>query len=597
MKKLQTIKFLIFLFVLSVVSFSYHDVYAKTVSADNIEPSSYVIGSHVFTRDVNKATGYEGKLTTNLIMLASKTIESSDLSNMIIYYKSASSKWINGLTGEEITPPSSFTINYTNLQLEEDNTTVSSPKTPFFSLNNGPVAIVANSSLLKYDLNIFVDDVENPMDHVDGVEVEVQLSYNGQDIERLKYDLKADTSLSKTYTVLESYPDATIDTVNKQFSLQIGKQYHLGQLSFEVNPNYLYMISARSYVLDGNGKKVYSYYNSKNLFVGKYDFYTSIENDLSNPDYLKEEGDYVYYKLKVTMPKAYVLKVSPERFGYVIYNGETKDSALGVQKITDNEFIYRTKKGSVDTLTAVLGYYDETGIFHEFKRSKARLQKFVLDTRELATPILNGDQSGLTFEWHQQNGELLKINNFSVVQNDYMQNDFGADIYQMSFWSDLAPDMFLIEKLEHSDSTAIMPEDGTGYYDAKFYATKQAGKKIYSSLSDVLTLVRTPEIVVSEVKDGQVEVSIANASQYLVSHLTGGEYQFNIYQVNDSGEDTLLDVISSSHGKVSIPVQQNMKIYAKTFDKDYYSAIKAIKDEDAVYVYSAKSNEVNISID
>ena len=40
---------------------------------------------------------------------------SSDLDNMIIYYKTATGTWINGLTGSPIEVPETFEINYTNI--------------------------------------------------------------------------------------------------------------------------------------------------------------------------------------------------------------------------------------------------------------------------------------------------------------------------------------------------------------------------------------------------------------------------------------------------------------------------------------------------
>ena len=71
-------------------------VYAQTANSnvpetyevknEDIPNSTYVIGTHMFTREKNGETGYEGQLSTQLIMLASQTINSDNLNDMIIYY-------------------------------------------------------------------------------------------------------------------------------------------------------------------------------------------------------------------------------------------------------------------------------------------------------------------------------------------------------------------------------------------------------------------------------------------------------------------------------------------------------------------------------
>ena len=157
MKNLKKVKFLVLSFILTIAFCSFNsNVSAKTMSPDEIPGSAYVIGSHMFTRDVNETTGYEGRLTTNLIMLAAQTIGSSDLDNMIIYYKTATGTWINGLTGNTIVVPETFKINYTNMQLEEDNDTVSKPKVPIVIYE--PISVNEETDLITYQLDIYIDE-------------------------------------------------------------------------------------------------------------------------------------------------------------------------------------------------------------------------------------------------------------------------------------------------------------------------------------------------------------------------------------------------------------------------------------------------------
>ena len=98
-------KLLYFLMLLGFAGLT--NVNAKEIAADDIEPRTYVIGSHEFTEN--------STLTTRHIMLASKTIDGNTLNDMIIYYKNPRGKWINGLTGETIEVSEKFNIEYVDL--------------------------------------------------------------------------------------------------------------------------------------------------------------------------------------------------------------------------------------------------------------------------------------------------------------------------------------------------------------------------------------------------------------------------------------------------------------------------------------------------
>ena len=90
----------------------------EAVSKDNIPSSSYVIGKHVFTRNSN--ANYGGQLTTQLIMMASKTIGSYSIDAMQIFYKNPRGNWINGITGASISVPNEFDVCFTDNQLSFD---------------------------------------------------------------------------------------------------------------------------------------------------------------------------------------------------------------------------------------------------------------------------------------------------------------------------------------------------------------------------------------------------------------------------------------------------------------------------------------------
>jgi len=89
-------------------------VEAKIYNKDSIEKGSYIIGKYLFNK--NKTANYDGTLTTPMIMLSSKSIDSNNLDDMIIYYKNSRGKWVNAITGkEQNNVPNNFEITCINL--------------------------------------------------------------------------------------------------------------------------------------------------------------------------------------------------------------------------------------------------------------------------------------------------------------------------------------------------------------------------------------------------------------------------------------------------------------------------------------------------
>ena len=83
------------------------------INANDVQPSTYIIGNYMFTRDVT--SDYDGVLTTQKIMLAARHLTSNNEKDMIIYYKKANGNWIDALSGSSISVPNSFEIEVTNL--------------------------------------------------------------------------------------------------------------------------------------------------------------------------------------------------------------------------------------------------------------------------------------------------------------------------------------------------------------------------------------------------------------------------------------------------------------------------------------------------
>ncbi len=105
-KKLLFIITIVFMFVLCV------NVKAKTYTPVEIPNDSYVIGTHLFTRTPDEGKPYEGTLTTQWIMQASKT-DNTSVENKIIYYKALrGNSWSNAINDEDVEAPESFDIQF-----------------------------------------------------------------------------------------------------------------------------------------------------------------------------------------------------------------------------------------------------------------------------------------------------------------------------------------------------------------------------------------------------------------------------------------------------------------------------------------------------
>ena len=566
-------KIIIFTLLLTFIScFIGNKVYAKTVTKDEIQGPAYVIGTHVFTREVNEKTGYEGKLTTNLIMLASRTISSSTLDNMIIYYKTASGNWINGLNGTSINPPKSFEINYTNLQLEEKNNTVSSPKVPIISLNDGPLSIDEKSDMLYYQLNIYIDDIDEKLNKTDGVELSIV--DNGVLKEQdLKY---SDNRFS------------TITSISKEYDgddLKIGKQYHSDFITLENKPSGYCNITARAYVKDANGKKIYSdsvyvEINPDTIFPA-----TKIVNNYSNPDYVSFNESTYTYKLTIEQPEAYVFKTKPKKFAYIVCE-KVKDGSKQIGIFGINEtFTVEVPKDTIKTYFAKLGYYDLNGDFKYFNDTYPVEKYFTIDTRKtITTPILNLNQLDENYDYNRTYGDTIEVNPDIYKKADKDTLDYnvkGIEIYEVSYDGISMSNFKYIQSFNNLDSFSVYvkPKGGMATYVGRAYAINEVGEKVYSKYSDVLTVIRTPEIKVSDINNGKVNVSIKNIEEYEGSN----DLKYKVF--NASGDE--LTELVNLNDILSIDIDSTTQLFVRIYKAS----------DDSGNIYSAKSNKVDVIVE
>ena len=112
MKSIKKSLLIIAIVFVSFLSFN-TKVNALEVAKDDVDANTYIIGNSMFSR--NPSQTYGGVLTTQHIMLAAKTIEGTDIADMVIYYKNARGVWVNAINNDEVTPPATFTIRNSDM--------------------------------------------------------------------------------------------------------------------------------------------------------------------------------------------------------------------------------------------------------------------------------------------------------------------------------------------------------------------------------------------------------------------------------------------------------------------------------------------------
>ena len=547
MKKNEKSKLLIFIVILICSFFVVKtNVYAKEITAKDIPARSYVIGKYVFTREINEETGYNGALTTNLLMLASKSIESNDLKDMIVYYKLPSEDWIDGATGEELSAPETFNIEYIDLQKEEEDVVVplEKPATPILNLV-GPENIHYNKENgieeIYYDVNIFLDAWEENTVKVDGVEI-VKNDYNSNIV---REDIEIDKFA--TWKIPESYNGN---------NLVKGRVYYDRIISFFNTPSGYYNVSVRAYIEDEKGNRTYS--DSAYVEATPEDNLPAVQivNHYTEPKYIAETDQFYIYKLGIEEEYA---NRNTNGFAYIVYEEKNNSRRqIGVFDLNE-EFIVSVKKGEVVKYSAQLGYYDINGDFKHFMISNDKY--YIIDTRKLTAPILTYNPAagyagpGLSANEIEQ-GEYISINQdfykkASENSLDYLME--GTEIYRVyGSTFELVSDKF--------GTAHVFPPFGSAYYVARVYATNAEGERVYSDFSEKVGVVRTPLLESSEVVDGKATITIKNIDDYNVN----SPVTFALYKTNTgTGEDIKLDEITYSgdqEGKFEIEVTEAMEV-------------------------------------
>ncbi len=245
--------------IFSMILLLTQNVNAAYMKSADIEDDSYVIGNYLFTRDTNTDAGYNGELTTKVMLLAAKSINGEELSDMKVYYKTFLGDWINGITGEAISDPVGFEIKNRNLK-----ETIPTPDLDCVfqasSAANGQQTNVikcTSSAVVDGELNYastFAGSSYNKLTKISGVEF---------------YMLRnSDNTLPEGIAYYDGYDRFRVGNSTTVYPVKICEGETEGCLgeylyTFNLDPwdHPFYQIVSRLYYLDGE-EKVYSSYSN-----------------------------------------------------------------------------------------------------------------------------------------------------------------------------------------------------------------------------------------------------------------------------------------------------------------------------------------------
>lgn len=306
---------------------------------DDIANGSYVIGKHLFTREGSDE--YNGSLTTEYIMLASKTIESNNKDDMIVYIKNARGNWLNAISNEEITPPTNFDVEYVDMKLsyqENGIFTDSKEKTILRVIQfNDKEAIVSIE-----DNNVTVHGIARVNNHT------VSLSINGKNYNINLSDEEAVISTNDTNITNTRLSKRTNFTVNDYYGSLFGRSDE------DYNPvAYLRSNQTGKYIF-GNKELYFLKVNDEYAKVCIKDK-TSTECEYDEYAYRNRNGYYIVFD-----EAAFTVTAEEKQYGFSYEENGIKISCEG--NCTDNPYVGNYTKESSLTMEDVFHLWEENYI-------------------------------------------------------------------------------------------------------------------------------------------------------------------------------------------------------------------------------------------
>ena len=509
-------------------------VNALEIDKDDVANSTYVIGTHMFTRDAN--SDYNGQLTTKHIMLAAKTIVGNDLDDMIIYYKNARGNWVDAMEGTTVTMPETIEIEHTNSRIQLE--------TPTLTQTGAMGADVFGNSSEFYN----VGSLENAT----GVELYFKSGESGS------------YSLLKTVTVSE---------LTNMSDEEHGADVTNG-IEIEYKRGYHYYYKIRTYKTYGT-EKVYSNYSDE-LYLYNAISTPTIELGGHGAD---GDGDLGFF-----------IKVTPNDANINVYYSTSENGEYSLQQtISLGDYNTETGIGVIVSYGKHYYYkvrlsytYDDETLYGEYSN--------VLDfNNPISTPAL-------TFSEIAAGGiELEEIPAGLLV--DSIEPASGVEVYRSTSENGDYELIKTVSKDEYDVSQGgirdLIPYGKHYYYKVRLYVTHDS-ETIYGAYSNVINRnfpMQTPVLskaqlgasgdgIPLDIPAGLLVDSIGTASGVEVYRLTSEDGEYELFKTVSKSEYSALD-----YGIVdSIPVGSSysykVRLYVTYDDKTIYSEYSNIVNYD-----------------
>ena len=469
------IKYLIVIGFIFFLNTNY--ITAMTLKSEDIEPSTYVIGTHTFSRNIND--NYNGRLTTKLLMLAAKTIAGNSIDDIMIYYKTASGVWIDGLTGEQLTVPEEFEINYID--------TLGQITTPELSIvcsqedeNGNCISMheLGDDGYFEYDLSIngnatYYNDAKDK-----------EISYKIYEVNDDQYTEVGGGYYSKGSESLIGHPE----TIVVKVALGEKKTYAAKVFAKLSDNSVIESEYSNEVVINHETVKA----PKLSIACANKD-----ENGTCLDKHYLENG---YYQYDVSVDKATYIDINSNlnNYGYDVYekNG-TRYTKVGGGMLGSPEVVaVQVEVGTTKTFVAVVYGIDKNGNRIESDYS----EELIINHTKIETPIIVYDTSfgpPLTADpsidgvshYIYVNNDIYGYDSNLAAENNYENQNYGYEFYEKN-----GSELTKFGDSKYIVRTVEVPFGTKKTYVARVYAIKHIGNKeykVYSDYSNEITVDNT----------------------------------------------------------------------------------------------------------
>ena len=528
------------------------NVLAAEIVSDDIPNSTYIIGKCMFTREVSSS--YNGSLSTDVIMLAAKTIDSNRLEDMIIYYKNARGVWVNALTNQKVNIGEKINVEYKNNEIYLMTPTLINSSLTACGTSDCEFVSELKDGKYRYDLSIKNQNV----------------SFTGYEI----YEKNGEA-----YTKVGE-----------------GKVHNPEVIEVTIEPGEKKIYVARIYAEKTNGEKVYSEYSNELVIDHSVVETPSLINSsltacgTSDCEFVPELKDGKYrYDLSIKNQNVSFT-------GYEIYekNGEAY-TKVGEGKVHNPEVIEVTIEPGEKKIYVARIYAEKTNgekVYSEYSN------ELVIDHSVVETPSLINSSltacgtSDCEFVPELKDGKYrydLSIKNQNVSFTGYEIYEKNGEAYTKVGEG----------KVHNPEVIEVTIEPGEKkIYVARIYAEKTNGEKVYSEYSNELVIdhsvVETPSLINSSL------TACGTSDCEFVPELKDGKYRYDLSIKNQNVSFTGYEIYEKNgeaytkvgEGKVHNP--EVIEVTIEPGEKKIYVARIYAEKTNGEKVYSEYSNELVI---